>query len=144
MENIGYTTEDRCNRNGCVGIIEEYAKEGACSCHINPPCSYCVNDNHFCPICNWDGLEDQRSYTPNLQQAEYQRREAFYKKYNSSEPIEEYEARTEPHTHFTQIVIGVFPPTMSKTELAEKVKGTFGGRFERLTESRFKYIAYTD
>lgn len=56
---IGYEKGDICNRNGCIGIIDEYEGEGGCTCHINPPCSYCVDSRAYCPECSWDGREEQ-------------------------------------------------------------------------------------
>ena len=56
---VGYVTGEICNRNGCKGIIENYGKEGSCSCHVNPPCSYCTASDEFCPVCDWDGNEEQ-------------------------------------------------------------------------------------
>jgi hypothetical protein len=49
---------DICNRKGCMGIIDETEKKG-CSCHINPPCSSCTEPRAFCPVCGWDGKEEQ-------------------------------------------------------------------------------------
>src|ERR1035437_2315837 len=59
MENLGYLKDERCNRNNCDGIINEHPKEGCCSCHINPPCSFCTTANQYCPVCGWDGYEEQ-------------------------------------------------------------------------------------
>jgi hypothetical protein len=33
-------------------------KEGCCSCHICPPCSYCVGDTTYCPECGWEFGEE--------------------------------------------------------------------------------------
>ena len=44
MKDLGYFKGEKCNRNGCNGIIDEHEKEGECTCHINPPCSYCTTD----------------------------------------------------------------------------------------------------
>lgn len=153
---LGYMTSETCNRNGCKGIIEEREKEGSCSCHSNPPCSHCVDDNHYCPECGWDGLNEQKAYGKNTSKAdiEYYQKEQreweaqknlFYKKYRGEEEITKLEMRTETHTHFSQKVIGVFPKgTETRESLLPKVKGTFGGRFERFTDHSFEYIAYTD
>ena len=53
---------------------------------------------------------------------------------------------TQMDTHFTQKVIGVFPVGTSQEQVLEKVRGTFGGRFEKWSPSTgdFVYIAYTD
>lgn len=147
---------DVCGRDGCEGIIDEHEKEGSCSCHINPPCSKCTTDTSYCPVCDWTPDDDIVSIDTEAQkkQAEYYKkqneiwqeaRDSFYKKYNGQEAIVELEMRTEPHTHFTQIVVGVFPEgTQTKESLLPEVEGTFGGRFEIFGTTKFKYIAYTD
>lgn len=55
----GYLKGEVCNRDGCKGVIEEGYKEGGCSCHINPPCSYCTTPSEYCPECGWDAYEEQ-------------------------------------------------------------------------------------
>ncbi len=57
--NVGYEQGESCNRDGCVGIIEEHYRTESCSCHINPPCSSCVESRAYCPVCDWDGKEEQ-------------------------------------------------------------------------------------
>lgn len=147
---------DVCNRDGCLGIIDEHEKEGSCSCHINPPCGYCTTDSSYCPECGWEPSDDIIKIDPEVQkrQQEYyerenqkwtQQRELFYKRFRGEEPIYKLEMRTEGHTHFTQKVFGVFPEgTETRESLLPRVKGTFGGRFERFTKTSFTYIAYTD
>lgn len=58
----GLLKGEKCNRGGCIGIIEEGEKDGSCSCHINPPCSYCATHTEYCPICGWSAEEEQREY----------------------------------------------------------------------------------
>lgn len=53
---------EQCNRNGCKGVIEEYEKKGSCSCHINPPCSYCTTLSEYCPECGWSAEDEQNEY----------------------------------------------------------------------------------
>ncbi len=52
--------------------------------------------------------------------------------------------RIKPHSGASQICEGVYPPHATKHDVEEKVRGTFGGRFESFADGRFKYIAYTD
>lgn len=59
LEPLGIYKGEKCNRNGCEGIIDEYEKDGGCSCHINPPCSYCEEDAAYCEACGWSGREEQ-------------------------------------------------------------------------------------
>lgn len=46
---IGYFKGDICNRNGCQGTMQR--ADGVCSCHLNPPCSYCENNEIICDEC---------------------------------------------------------------------------------------------
>ncbi|MNM40731.1 hypothetical protein D3C81_515340 [compost metagenome] len=52
--------------------------------------------------------------------------------------------RTSYHTYSSQICEGVYPEGTTRDQVVEKVRGTFGGRFESFGNGRFKYIAYTD
>ena len=153
----GYEKGDVCGRDGCVGIIAEHDTELSCSCHIHPPCAKCTEPRQYCPECDWSAADEQDNKPVKMptdkeiegykRQAEEwdRRRTLFYARYNGKEPIETLEMRTESHTHFTQIVIGVFPKgTETKSTLLPKIQGTFGGRWDRFTDTNFKYIAYTD
>ena len=159
----GYIKGEICNREGCDGIIEERDSEGSCSCHINPPCSYCETSRAYCPKCDWDGEEEQAEYHLGQTKAsnEYYelnkeridreqkekelREEKFYRQYRGQEVPTELDYRIRSHTHFTQIVFGVFPPeTETTSSIYEKVKGTFGGRFTKFNNYSFEFIAYTD
>ena len=62
MNDLGYFKGEVCNRNGCKGIIEEHEKEGSCTCHINPPCTYCTTPSEYCPECGWDAEDEQAKY----------------------------------------------------------------------------------
>jgi|GEM_PF-706968 hypothetical protein len=142
-----------CNRDGCTGIIDEHEKEGCCSCHINPPCSYCTTDTAFCPKCDWEASDVELPTISKEQQERYRlqneqwdkRRDSFFKKYRGDEPATKLEMRTESHTHFSQKVLGVFPEgTETTSTILPRVIGSFGGRFEHFDKYSFEYIAYTD
>lgn len=155
---VGYLKGEICGRNGCQGMIEEHPSESCCSCHINPPCSYCTDAREFCSICGWEGREEQleKQYKPvnNDAQSVYNRCMASYDVYRKkiddvrsglvkAEKVEWYDLG---HTHFTMKKVGVFPVGMSIEELKKELAGTFGGRFEGLDlqKGTFTYIAYTD
>lgn len=156
----GLCKGEQCNRNGCAGVINEHEKEGSCSCHINPPCSYCTTDTAYCPECGWEACDEpKQKIDPEIEKRnqEYYKRQneqwatqskLFYDRYAGKEPIEKLEMRTESHTHFSQKVIGVFPKgTETYASLLPKVVGSFGGRFTTTIDKdsfRFEYIAYTD
>lgn len=50
----GYLEGEVCGRNGCDGVLKEGDKDGCCSCHIAPPCSYCTMSAEYCPKCDWE------------------------------------------------------------------------------------------
>lgn len=54
----GFEKGEVCGRNGCPGIIKERERRG-CSCHINPPCSSCVEEVAYCEKCDW-GSKDEK------------------------------------------------------------------------------------
>ena len=68
--------------------------------------------------------------------------------YRSCEPrpldASKVDWHSKPHTNSSMIKEGVYPEGLSSAEVEEKVRGTFGGRFEYFGKGKFKYIAYTD
>lgn len=153
---IGYEKGDVCGREGCAGIIDQHPTDKCCSCHINPPCSYCTDSREYCPECGWEGSEEQYNGYGNTSPAQIaaykksaeeftEKRESFYRKFKGKEEVTELEMRNEPHTHFTQKIVGIFPKgTQTKETVLPEVKGSFGGRFLFFGETSFEYIAYTD
>lgn len=49
-----------------------------------------------------------------------------------------------PHSGSSMLQRGVYPPGTTREQVEEKVRGTFGGRFERFGDGKFEYVAYTD
>lgn len=158
----GYLKGEFCNRDNCKGIIQEHDSDSCCSCHINPPCSYCETSREYCPECDWDGHEEQQeenrkshkkfisSGQSEIYQKQREESERIHKEfehlYRSKELVDKLDYRSQSHTHFSMIKYGVFPISMSTSELRKEIDGSFGGRFQSLnTETgRFKFIAYTD
>jgi len=140
QDEIGIETGELCNRKGCLGIIQETENERGCSCHINPPCSGCTTDRHYCPVCEWaaiDEIDEMSPIKPNYKKTYKVRTLADLDKTKISWIIK-------GRTHFSQICEGVYPPNTTPAEVREKVKGTFGGMFEHFKDGYFKFIAYTD
>jgi hypothetical protein len=51
----GKAAGDACNRDGCLGIMEEYqdSDEYPCTCHCgNPPCTNCCSALANCSECD--------------------------------------------------------------------------------------------
>lgn len=141
-ERIGYEVGDVCGRSGCAGVIAEAPREGCCSCHISPPCASCTEPREYCPECDWQAKDDEEPINDYLVRPNHR---AEWGKWRPR-PLDptKIDYRTHPHTHFTQICEGVCPTGTTQREVEEKVRGTFGGRFERWTGSTFRYVAYTD
>lgn len=153
----GYAKGDVCNSDGCKVIIQKHDKDGGCSCHINPPCSYCETPSEYCPGCGWDAYEEYNdslnSYKPSQEQLDAwdkqhkqreERESEFRKIMFSNDPVTEFNYLKKNHTHFSMEVEGYYPPEMSREDVYKEVKGSFGGRFTKFQNGRFSFIAYTD
>ena len=57
MNSVEMEEGDVCPVEGCGGIMG-YAKVEDCSCHINPPCSACVDNPLRCLKCEWEGEKE--------------------------------------------------------------------------------------
>lgn len=144
---LGFDSGETCNRNGCIGVIEEGPREGDCSCHISPPCGNCTTPREYCPVCDWRLVDDETTFNdfkvgpvkPNGAWTHYRPR-----------PLDpsKIDYRIRSHTNSSQICEGVYPPSNDETAdrkaVLDRVRGTFGGRFERFGNGKFRYVAYTD
>ena len=109
-----------------------------CSCHINPPCSACTDRVLVCDKCAFEPDEPQYvnvPVAPGLMGREYR-----------PQPLDnrKIDYRIKTHTYSTMICEGVYPPEATMEDVRKVVNGTFGGRFERFGDGKFKFIAYTD
>lgn len=135
---FGHLKGEKCNRDGCIGIIQEREKR-SCSCHINPPCSACTEPRSYCEVCGWDAQDE----LPVGNKLGYKYGEFKVKEFKDLD-------RTKinwislSYTHFSMIKKGVYPEGTTKEDVLEKVRGTFGGRFVKFGNGEFEYIAYTD
>lgn len=135
----------RCRRDGCEGRIE-MSKSENCSCHISPPCSSCTGTHLICSDCDWEEPEEfsaPAAPVPNAGPISY---DWMQPRTVASLDRTRIDWINKTHSSCSMIKEGVFPIGTPKTEVEEKVKGTFGGHFERFDKDAgtFKYIAYTD
>jgi hypothetical protein len=134
---------DVCNRNGCEGKIKTHPVEN-CSCHINPPCSACTTPRNYCPVCGWEELDDVTVEDWNRMDIDVETGMTHTHTFRRVLDRTKIDYVIKSHTHFSQICEGVYPLNATREDVLNKVKGTFGGRFEYFSEGKFKYIAYTD
>ena len=50
-DDFGVEPDDKCNRYGCSGVMRKKDRHGCCSCHISPPCRYCML-GVICDVCD--------------------------------------------------------------------------------------------
>jgi len=45
----------RCGHKGCNGTVRSAREDEGycCSCHLNPPCTFCVEPELYCDECDW-------------------------------------------------------------------------------------------
>ncbi len=132
-----------CGRDGCNGIIDEHEKRG-CSCHINPPCSACTEPRAYCSECGWDARND--IIVKDWERMDIDIATGMTKTHWSERKLDstKIDYVIKSHTNSSQVCEGVYPMTATVDDVLDRVKGTFGGRFEYFRDGRFKYIAYTD
>ena len=133
----GYFEEgDTCP--GCHKGELYYPPVENCSCHLNAPCSACVNNRLICKECGESPEEPESKeipIAPGLSTIEFR-----------PKPLDntKIDWRSKMHTGSTMIKEGVYPEGTTRDEVREVVNGTFGGRFEQFGGGKFKFIAYTD
>jgi len=137
---LGYAEGETCGRNGCAGVIAMQRSEN-CSCHISPPCWSCTLPRGFCPECDWQEKDDplviQEVTTICLPSGFVERKKRVL------DPTK-IDYRIEAHSNSSQLCIGVYPKGTTRGEVEARVKGTFGGRFNKFKDGHFEYVAYTD
>jgi hypothetical protein len=60
----GIDEDEKCDREGCQGIIVLPPVEN-CICHVstNPPCWRCTEPRLYCPVCGWEEANDLKLKT---------------------------------------------------------------------------------
>jgi len=133
----GYLEEgDSCEK--CRTGKMDWARQEGCSCHINPPCWACTNQILTCQDCGWEYEPPPVKYAqlaPGLAMRE-----------SPPRPLDntKIDWRSKMHSNSSMIKEGVYPDGTTRAQVEDKVRGTFGGRFESFGNGKFRYIAYTD
>lgn len=140
---FGVEIGEICKRNDCKGIIEAIDK-GDCSCHLNPPCGSCTEIREYCPECGWRAKDDYYEYINQYKSRVDSKTQTYTNSKKRELDNSKIDWHYSSHTHFTMCKEGVYPEGTSREQVFDKVKGTFGGRFEQFGNGRFKFIAYTD
>lgn len=139
--NTGYEEGEICNRNGCAGTIETHPPEN-CSCHIAPPCHSCTSPRSYCTECGREEVDDivVNDYVVNVD-----KQTGTYKFWGPRElDASKIDWTSHSHSSCSMIKRGVYPPSVTKAQVEEKIRGTFGGHFNSFGGGKFEYVAYTD
>jgi hypothetical protein len=148
MNGNDYEEGDDCPE--CARGVLEYPKIRGCSCHINPPCSACVDQRLVCDSCGWEEPEPERRI-PSDSEVE------SYRKW--MQDVEE--ARTRGHilpgggrifnvdydssSGSTMVFTGRYEGDVTAKEIFEHIgDGSFGHRGPTLWNGRFSYTKITD
>ncbi len=147
----GYILGDVCNREGCIGIIKEHNKEGCCSCHINPPCSYCTEPVAYCEVCCWDEAEENREIYNRVAS---KLSDTITPEYTYKTPIQILEEK--PNNLFCAVIFKAWHsgcevwgkhPNMTKDEICMELgirEVTNMPRFKFYDEKMYKVSYFTD
>ena len=148
----GYEEGSTCCREHCAGVIDTH-KSDNCSCHLSAPCGSCTAPRNFCPDCGWEEENDPETYqtTVNDYVVTANKASGVYKSWEPR-PLDpaRIDWRYASHSNSSMIKEGIYPSGVTREELLEAIRGTFGGTFayhyppEDGKPGRFKYIAYTD
>jgi len=145
-EKVGFGDQvgAQCWRNGCAGIICERIVDGCCSCHISAPCGFCTTNREWCPECGWKASDHEYHFNGYIVTPGENPEDAW--KSWKPRPLDprQIDWHSRSHSNSSMIKEGVYPPGTTANDVVEKVRGTFGGRFESFGGGKFKYIAYTD
>lgn len=138
---IGNKIGEVCARNQCKGVMNEYVNSDiVCSCHIQAPCSKCEGSGLI--ICSECGEVINPKEVGLFSKGGMD----SWVRLRTLDDLDKsrIDWLSSSHTHFSMKKTGVYPENITKEEVEEKVRGTFGGRFEFFGNGKFSYIAYTD
>lgn len=140
----GIEEGDKCNRNGCEGILR-LSDRINCSCHISPPCSYCMDREICCPECDWKYSDDYVQEKINGFIVDTNKNTRVHEAWKLRELDKtKIDYHNFSHSNSSRIKRGVYPEGTSIEDVRKEVIGTFGGRFNYFRDGKFEYVAYTD
>ena len=145
----GVIEGDQCNRNKCAGVMEQVKEDGVCSCHINPPCSYCVNECYICPVCGFETEQPEAkkpSKKPNhgINQSSYYRRKSSVELFNELDN-DTFGYVTIPGHYYWMEYKGKYPKGMTVEEIISNFNTCFGLKWLIFPRNgQFHIKVYTD
>ena len=140
--NHGLYEGDKCRE--CGGIMK-YPKVENCSCHINPPCSACMNNLLTCCECGFEeepivSEEKYRMFCPGVTEIYHTRPS---KELGNGKRIFDYDY--DSRSGSTMVYKGRYKGDVTPDDIISAFgPGTFGHRGPYLSNGRFIYTKVTD
>jgi len=146
---IGLVSGEKCNRDGCNGIMHEIDDDSSCSCHICPPCSHCVDVRFQCDECGYE--TETPSYSEiNSKEAstigipDYFRWKSTEEKFNELKD-NEFGYVTICGKYYWMEAKGKYPEGMTTEEILSKFNTCFGYKWLKAPcNGQFHLKYYTD
>ena len=143
----GLTSGDVCNRDSCKGLMIEQDKDTCCSCHINPPCSHCVDMIYECDECGSEteppSLESTSTTRVNTD-SPWMRIKTPQEVFNGL-PDDVFGYITIPGAYYWMEYKGKYPESMGSADIVEKFNTCFGYKWIKEPGNGVFHIkVYTD
>lgn len=138
-----------CPDAECFGILQ-YPPVQNCSCHINAPCSPCVDNRLKCPDCSW--IEPEPEYIQPSQAekdgwAKYMANweDARRRGHTFAHGGRIFNMREDGRSGSTMVFSGDYEGPVTAADILEYLgDGTFGHRGPSFSGGRFSYTKITD
>lgn len=154
MNTEGLIEGDKCNRNGCAGIMEAVDADTSCSCHINPPCSHCVDMEYECNKCGF--LVESPNHEPASKSDPHKpNKSGWYLRKTPEELFAElkekwdgksidYVDKTPRDNYYFMIKKGLYPEGTTKEDIKSLFNLCFGYAYLNMENGVFEIKYYTD
>lgn len=145
--NYGLVEDEVCNRNSCLGVMKPVDDGSSCSCHINPPCSHCVDMLFKCSKCGHE--TESPDYTAKSEANPNS--SPWTVKYKSPQqrfnelPDNEFGYVTIAGKYYWMEHKGKYPEEYSSEKILENFNTCFGYKWlKRPKNGQFHLKVYTD
>ena len=134
-----------CNRDNCNGVMKMIEDGSCCSCHINPPCSHCVDAIFACSDCGHETEPPAKSITNIKPKTKPWMRSKTTQEVFDGLSGEKFDYVTIAGKYYWMEYKGKYPPGMTSKEVLESFNTCFGYKWiARPANGQFHLKVYTD
>jgi hypothetical protein len=146
MSDPGLIEGEVCDRGGCLGKMVIVDSDGGCSCHISPPCAYCVDAEFECDTCE-TLAEKPETTTKGYDRSPWllTERKSDHERFAelSGEKIEWIDI-TPANNYYFRVKRGKYPAGTTVGQIKDCFNLCFGYSYLNMYEGVFKIKYYTD